>query len=334
MKNKFIVLLITTAYFNPTMSMKNKRELVPAQTAEKKVKPEISAQSPRWCLKETLQYNYPVYSVCFHPSSPILATASNKTYTFNLETKEKKDYFYYPDGRILSTCFDPFGTSVTTGENSLFIFDIDKKDPIVNIFPGNYIHSVRFNPSGTLVAAVTDKGKIRIFNRELKKECLSGHHDAVSICFHPFKKLLAIGSDEREKRAYIFDMETQTEYCSFPHNGRVTSVCFDPSGILLATGSSDGTAHIFNMDTQTEYASFQHNGCVNSVQFNHSGTLLATGSHDNKAHIFNIITKKEEASLQHDNWVSSVCFDHSGTLLATGSFDTKARVFALSKDDK
>src|ERR1700722_6527032 len=65
---------------------------------------------------------------------------------------------------------------------------------------------------------------------------------------------------------------------TFKHDDRVKSVCFNPSGTLLATASNDRTARIFDIQTNKEISSFKHDTWVKSVCFNPSGTLLATAS--------------------------------------------------------
>ena len=114
-------------------------------------------------------------------------------------------------------------------------------------------------------------------------------------------------------------------HCTFKHDDWVYSVCFDPSGKQLATGSYK-KARIFDIAQQQSTASFKHDSWVYSVCFDPSGKQLATGS-DTKAQIFDIAQQQSTASFEHDDSVRSVCFDPSGKQLATGSYDKKARIF-------
>src|ERR1700722_5089222 len=69
---------------------------------------------------------------------------------------------------------------------------------------------------------------------------------------------------------------------TFKHDEGLNSVCFNPSGTLLATGADDHKARIFDIQTNQEIVSFKHDDYVNSVCFNPSEILLATGADDHK----------------------------------------------------
>src|SRR5436190_1545200 len=88
---------------------------------------------------------------------------------------------------------------------------------------------------------------------------------------------------------------------TFEHNDCVYSVCFDPSGKLLATGSSDDKARIFYTQLNKKTISFNHNSYVWSVCFDSSGKLLATASSDRKARIFDLQHNKEIIYFYHNN---------------------------------
>ena len=130
------------------------------------------------------------------------------------------------------------------------------------------------------------------------------------------------------KKAQIFDIAQQQCTASFKHDSWVYSVCFDPSGKQLATGSYK-KARIFDIAQQQSTASFKHDSWVYSVCFDPSGKQLATGSYK-KAQIFDIAQKQCTASFEHDDSVLSVCFDPSGKQLATGSYK-KAQIFDIAQ---
>lgn len=126
---------------------------------------------------------------------------------------------------------------------------------------------------------------------------------------------------------------------TFMHNGPVNSVCFNPAGDSLATGSNDGLAQIFNIQSGKKTSSFSHKSMlakllwspneVRSVCFDSSGTLLATGNREGVSKVFNIKSNKTIFSSPYDQSVNSVCFNPSQTLLATGHIDGKTRTYDI-----
>ena len=132
------------------------------------------------------------------------------------------------------------------------------------------------------------------------------------------------------KKARIFDIAQQQCTASFEHDDEVYTVCFDPSGKQLATASRDQKARIFNITQKQSTASFEHDDEVYTVCFDPSGKQLATGSDDQKACIFDIEQQQCTASFKHDYQVLSVCFDPSGKQLATGSYK-KAQIFDIAQ---
>lgn len=121
----------------------------------------------------------------------------------------------------------------------------------------------------------------------------------------------------------------------FYHDQRVNSVCFDPSGKLLATGSCDKKARIFDIHTQEQVNFFDHDKSVRSACFDSFGKQFATISDNAKIRIFDIQkTPKEIFSFSHNYVVRSACFDPSGTLFKTISSFGELCTFNISTQAK
>ena len=58
----------------------------------------------------------------------------------------------------------------------------------------------------------------------------------------------------------------------------MTSVAFNSTGTILASGSEDKTIKLWNIETKTEIGNFLDH--VAYVAFNNTGTILAYGSHN------------------------------------------------------
>jgi len=112
-------------------------------------------------------------------------------------------------------------------------------------------------------------------------------------------------------------------------NGWVGGVAFDPTGQILATGSSDHLAQTFNAQSGKRLQQFiGHEDYVTSVGFSPGGNTLATGSYDHSAILWNAQSAKvQHQLLGHKGAVMSVAFSPRGDTLATGSIDRTIKLW-------
>jgi len=76
-------------------------------------------------------------------------------------------------------------------------------------------------------------------------------------------------------------LSTQAQYFSgrlTGHSGPVNTLAFDPRGVLLATGSSDGTVRLWRAAERRQIAVLAVGGKVRSLAFSPDGRTLAAGS--------------------------------------------------------
>lgn len=106
------------------------------------------------------------------------------------------------------------------------------------------ILTCQYNHNGTLIAAVVDGEKVRIWNTITTEivNVLEGHHIAPVICcaFSPDGKFLATGSGD--KTYALWDMDSRHAPPSFhnrAHDNWIQTVAFSADGVYLATGSND-----------------------------------------------------------------------------------------------
>ena len=148
-----------------------------------------------------------VFQVCFSPDRVQLASCGNdrKIVLWNRGT-----------GRILAKLKDKYSRVLTC----------------------------QFNPDGTLIAAVVDGERVRIWNAITHEiVCvLEGHHHApiISCSFSPNGELVATVSGDK-----TYALWNPTEPHPLPvfhikaHDNWIQTVAFSPNGIFLATGSND-----------------------------------------------------------------------------------------------
>jgi WD40 repeat protein len=121
--------------------------------------------------------------------------------------------------------------------------------------------------------------------------------------------------------------------CFMPrgHSAPVTSVCFNPKGSLMASGSLDNTIRMWDTATGRQVGDplRGHGGGVLSVCFSSDGTILASGSGDRAVHLWNPTTGQQvgEPLRGHSSGVESVCFNKDGNIIASCSGDGNVRLW-------
>ncbi|KAI8329810.1 WD40-repeat-containing domain protein [Chlamydoabsidia padenii] len=119
---------------------------------------------------------------------------------------------------------------------------------------------------------------------------LTGHHSEVfSCCWNPVvSNLLVSGSGDATARLWkVPDSNNEvTEPIVLNHlpnlndSKDVTSLDWNPSGTLLASGSYDGQARIWTQKGQLRFVMEQHRGPIFSLKWNRKGDLVLSGSAD------------------------------------------------------
>jgi WD40 repeat protein len=185
-----------------------------------------------------------------------------------------------------------------------------------------------------------------------------------SVAFHPTKPLLATGGfnksdgtgDLCSANLLALNLDNDLDNDKFykisckplwGHHAPVTSVAFDPTGALLATGSDDKTVRLWllshdNLSANCVATLEGHIGAVQSVAFHPTANppLLATGSWDFTARLWCFSSDGSNASCvatleKHGGSVYSVAFHPTAkpSLLATGSLDTTVRLWRFLPND-
>lgn len=112
----------------------------------------------------------------------------------------------------------------------------------------------------------------------------------------------------------------------------VTTLAWDPSGTLLATGTFDGQARIWNQEGSLVSTLKAHTGPIFSLKWNKSGTALLSGSVDNTAIVWD--PKKGTVKQQfefHTDPTLDVDWRDDDTF-ATCSTDTLIHVCQIGND--
>lgn len=122
---------------------------------------------------------------------------------------------------------------------------------------------------------------------------LEGHSSEVYICsWNPKNSLIASGSADMTARIWEID-STRNVITNSPKvlshddgNGKgkdVTSLDWNPSGTLLATGSYDGSARLWTESGSLSMTMSKHQGPIFALKWNKKGNYLLSGSYDKTA---------------------------------------------------
>jgi WD40 repeat protein len=104
------------------------------------------------------------------------------------------------------------------------------------------------------------------------------------------------------------------------HTGWVNNVAFSPGGLLIASGSIDGTVRLWEVQTGKEIRRFKgRTGEVSDVAFSPHGRWIASGGVDKTVRLWDVQTTKEIRRFEgHTGWVTSVAFSPDEHLIASG----------------
>lgn len=126
------------------------------------------------------------------------------------------------------------------------------------------------------------------------------------------------------------------------HTSEVFICAWNPSSLLLASGSGDSTARIWKVPdgpcakTQSVPDSLvlQHfskdkekSKDVTTLDWNHTGTALATGSYDGQARIWSVSGKLTATLVKHNGPIFSLKWNSTGQYLLSGSVDKTAIIW-------
>jgi WD40 repeat protein len=254
------------------------------------------------------------------------------------------DIAYSPDGRHLVT---------VSWDRSVRVWDVSTGEEVLKLSHNNVVNTVAYSPDGRWLATA-GLYQARLWDLNAPEPAagpveLHREEDWVmDAAFSPDGRYLATASVDGI--ATVWDVSTQEQLLTLPHEEIVDCVAFSPDGRWLATGSGD-EASLWDLDASEAAAKPMvlrgHEDKIMDVAFSPDGRSLATGSIDGTAKIWDIssvsaggleesvvaVAGEEPLTLSgHTNTVFGVAFDSTGRRLATASGDGTAKVWNIAPD--
>jgi WD40 repeat protein len=187
--------------------------------------------------------------------------------------------------------------------------------------PTRYLEVAALSPDGRWFASCGDPASVRIWDttadRELRQ--IADHGVRVrDLAFSPDSRLLATACSDG--RARVYSVADGALVRRARHSKDIDTVCFDPKGERLLTGSRDQTARIWNLhldagprgEATEETVLNGHAGTVRRAAFDPSGLYVVTACEDALVRVFDASNGAELMHYEVGRPVEDASFDGDG----------------------
>lgn len=201
--------------------------------------------------------------------------------------------------------------------------------------------SVAFSPDGSLLAASSTDGTIRVYQTANYRELMvwKAHLSwGLHVTFSPDGQTLASSSTDHTIKLWsVATGECRKTFTG--HAGWVSTVAFAPQrdanspiGQILVSSSQDRTIKIWDVESGDCIETLhEHTDFVTWIAFSPDGQCFASSSWDGTIRLWQSETRQCIRSLQgHTRWVRCVAFSPDGQTLASGSWDSTVRLWDVT----
>jgi hypothetical protein len=186
----------------------------------------------------------------------------------------------------------------------------------------NYYKSVTFSKNSQLIAAVCDRGSIKIWQRDRTLQTTINPETSKfnSVSFNPQNQTIATASDDGIIKNWDLNGNLIQ---SFPgHIQKITSINYSPDGKMLASASADNTVKIWRSNGQELRTLKGHKGGVNSVLFSPNNQIIASVGADGVVKLWQ----------QNGTWLRDL--KENNIAITNLSFSSDSQLVAAASNDK
>ena len=273
----------------------------------------------------------PVFSVAFHKTRPLLATASKDgsvlVYDIHLccRLKHLKDHTDY----VLSVAFHAREPLFASGsrDNTVIVYDTHSWTQVKRLKDHtSCVTAVDFHVTKPLLATASTDKTVGVYDTHswTRVKHLKHHKYSVNaVRFHATEPLLASAS--RDKTVMVYDTRSWKRVKRLKESNSVMSLSFHSSEPLMATGTWESTVSVYDIRSWKRLAQLKHHTApVRSVAFHATKPLLATASHDKKVIVYDTLSQTQLHKLhqlRNQSMMLAVDFHAVEPFLATASND-------------
>jgi WD40 repeat protein len=284
-----------------------------------------------------------VTAVAFDPSGSYFAAANT-----NREVGIWSTFDWKPLGEPMpahgiarAIAFDPSSEAGTelasaTDEGVVALWDAGRTMRLgTGIASGGFesVSALAFDPDGRVLASVTfgsltmwDTSSRERIGRPLDVDGVSRRQEFVNgLSMTPDGERFAVAMSDGAVSVWSVDERVPTTDAPPSHEGHATTVAFDATGRLLASGGDDGSVFLWNVREHRasgEPFVTRPSSGVRSIAFRPGGDTLAIATVDGRIILWDVGTRQTTETLEgHDAEVTSVAFTPDGQTLASAGSD-------------
>lgn len=196
------------------------------------------------------------------------------------------------------------------------------------------IYTMKFNPSGTIVASGSHDREIFLWN--VYGDCknfmvLKGHKNAVlDLQWTTDGSNIISASPDKTLRAWDVETGMQIKKMS-EHSSVVNSCCPNRRGPLnIVSGSDDGTAKLWDIRTRGATQTFPDKFQITAVCFSDAADKIFTGGIDNDVKVWDIRRNEVTMTLQgHQDMITGMQLSPDGSYLLTNGMDNRLCIWDM-----